>query len=190
MDMPVLTTERLRVRRLTEDDAAACHALFVGVDWAESQATDAENRARCARWLSWTTLNYKHLAKLRQPPYGEHGVELAAGGELVGLVGFVPCLATFGELPSFGGDPTSSCSAEVGLFWLIGQPFQGNGYATEAAEAMAVFAFDVLHVGRLVATTEHDNTRSIAVMRRLGMHIDMTEHTAPTLLQVVGTLTS
>lgn len=187
LDLPVLSTERLRVRPLTADDVDACEALFKSVGWSDGQADAATNRARRARWLAWTGLSYEHLAMLHQPPYGERGIEHAATGDLVGLVGLVPSFARFGALPSFAGD-ASRRTPEVGLFWLVGTSSQGHGYATEAARGLAEHAFRTLRVARLVATTEHDNERSIRVMERLGMTIERTEHTAPDQLQVVGIL--
>ena len=49
------------------------------------------------QWLEWTVAGYAQLADLNQPPYGERAVERRSDGELVGLVGLVPCLAPFGE---------------------------------------------------------------------------------------------
>jgi hypothetical protein len=43
---------------------------------------------------------------------------------------------------------------------------------------------------RLIATTEHANVASQAVMRRLGMRLLMNPHPEPSWLQVVGVLDS
>lgn len=53
---------------------------------------------------------------------------------------------------------------------------------------MVRFAFDVLHLGRLVAMTTYDNPASIGVMRRLGMRIEANPYPHPTWFQVVGIL--
>lgn len=45
----------------------------------------------------------------------------------------------------------------------------GSGYATEMGQAGLTFAFGALSVDSVVAFTEAHNTRSRAVMRRLGM---------------------
>ena len=49
-------------------------------------------------------------------------------------------------------------------------------------------AFDELALARIVATTEHDNLRSIAVMRRLGMTIERNPLPEPHWFQTVGVL--
>lgn len=72
--------------------------------------------------------------------------------------------------------PFSPC-IEVG--WRLARPFWGMGYATEAARACLEFAQAVLGEARVVAFTARTNTRSQAVMRRLGMEqTDVFEHPA------------
>jgi len=56
---------------------------------------------------------------------------------------------------------------EVG--WTLLRPYWGNGYATEIGHEGVVFAFDELGAREVVAFTEPHNTRSRAVMQRLGM---------------------
>src|SRR5258706_1445050 len=101
--MPVLTTRRLDVRPLTAADAGAVAAL---------------NGEPEPGWLEWTAAGYHQFAQLHQPPYGERGIELRATGELVGMVGVVPSMGPFSQLPGF--DAISLAGArfrpEVGLF--------------------------------------------------------------------------
>ena len=104
----------------------------------------------------------------------------------MGSVGFAPALAPFGLLPSF--EPTTHFTPEVGLFWALFPEHWGNGYASEAAAAMVLYAFRELRLRRIVATTEHNNTRSINVMRRLGMRIERNPQADPPWLQTVGVL--
>jgi RimJ/RimL family protein N-acetyltransferase len=56
---------------------------------------------------------------------------------------------------------------EIG--WALHERFWGQGYATEIGRAGLVFAFDDLDADDVVAFTEPHNTRSRAVMERLGM---------------------
>jgi RimJ/RimL family protein N-acetyltransferase len=55
---------------------------------------------------------------------------------------------------------------------------------------MISYAFDELQLRRIVATTEHDNTRSINVMRRLGMRLERNPQAEPNWFQTVGILTN
>ncbi|CAG9227132.1 N-acetyltransferase [Paraburkholderia sabiae] len=57
----------------------------------------------------------------------------------------------------------------VEIGWRLKRDHWGHGYATEAARAMIAFAFDVLGVAAIHATTHPSNERSINVMKRLGM---------------------
>ena len=79
-------------------------------------------------------------------------------------------------------------STEFGLYYAFSPASQGQGYATEAVRALIDFAFNVLRLRRIVATTTYENTRSIGVMRRVGMRIEQNPFAEPPWLQVVGSL--
>ncbi|MDX6519811.1 MAG: hypothetical protein QOF08_416 [Gaiellales bacterium] len=175
MALPELTTERLIVRPLTAADGAAVAA-------ATGQAEPG--------WLEWTVAGYHQLEQLHQPPYGERAIALRATGELVGLIGVVPSMGPFRQLPGFAGvaDGATRFRPEVGLFWALAPAHRGHGYATEAATAVIERCFSELNLERIVATTMHDNLASIAVMRRLGMTIAANPLAEPPWFQVVGWL--
>src|SRR5690242_9014437 len=101
MEMPRLETDRLLIRPLAMDDLPEVRRLF---------APDEEDTAEWERWLQWTVLSYEQLARLHQPPYGERAIVLRSSGELIGAVGFVPCLNAFGQMPHLGagGAPARS----------------------------------------------------------------------------------
>ena len=93
--------------------------------------------------------------------------------------------------PSRHQSPVDSYNVpEVGLFWVTETEHRGRGYATEAAQALIEFGFGSWKLRRMVATTEHDNAASIAVIRRLGMRIERNPAPAPFFLQTVGVLES
>jgi RimJ/RimL family protein N-acetyltransferase len=77
---------------------------------------------------------------------------------------------------------------EMGLFWAIAARHRRMGYASEAAAELASFAFQKLRLARIVATTEHDNSASIGVMRRIGMTIERNPRDEPIWFQTVGIL--
>ena len=181
-----LQSDRLVVRDLTAEDLDAVHAVLdLDLRWEE------RSRADRARWLSWTIADYEQRVLLRQPPYGDYGVELVETGQLVGLVGLVPTLMPFGQLPGYrtrGIEHTPFAIAEVGLFWAIATAHQRRGYASEAAAALIRFGFDVLQLARMVATTETSNAASAAVMRHIGMRVERNPEPAPFYMQVVGVI--
>jgi ribosomal-protein-alanine N-acetyltransferase len=193
MQLPVLATERLSIRPLTLDDLDDVHQLLdVELAEADTGTQGATTREQRRDWLQWTVLGYAQLAWMYQPPYGERAIVLKASGALVGLVGLVPCLGPHGQLASLKtvGDVTrlSLYTAEVGLYWSLRPAHRGQGYATEAVRALIHFAFEHLHLQRIIAGTTHDNTASQAVMRRLGMRLERNPLPTPPWLQTVGVL--
>ncbi len=74
------------------------------------------------------------------------------------------------------------------MYWMLDPAHRGNGYATEAAAALIAYGFGEMRLQRIVATTEHANTASQAVMSRLGMRLDRNPEPEPPWFQVVGIL--
>lgn len=192
-EMPVLETSRLLIRPFTLDDLGKVHRLLDVELHAEDLATDVHTTIEQRRdWLQWTVLNYRQLALLRQPPYGDRAIVLKTGGVLIGACGFVPCLAPFRRLPGFGSSPRPEAprpyTTEFGLFYAVSPDHQRQGYASEAAGALVEYAFRHLHLRRVVAMTGYDNAGSIGVMRHLGMRLTRNPEPEPPWLQVVGVL--
>ena len=75
-----------------------------------------------------------------------------ASGDLVGVI----------SLTRNGAD-----EGEIG-YW-VGLPYQGRGFAREAAGAMIAMAFEALALRRVVAACRPDNERSWRVMESCGM---------------------
>lgn len=58
---------------------------------------------------------------------------------------------------------------EAGIFYKLGYPYWGNGYAMEACQALIDFAFQEMGVTKLIGLTDPENERSIRLLQRLGM---------------------
>ena len=188
--MPVLETARLQIRPLTHDDLEAIHRIL-DVELGEADLpTAGTSLQERARWLQWTILGYEQFATLHQPSYGERGVVLKTTGQIIGAVGFVPCLLPFEQLPQFSASPAPGrlASTELGLYWALSPAFHRQGYATEAARAMVEYAFVQMQVKRVVATTTYENAASVGVMRKLGMRVERNPFPDPPWLQFVGLL--
>lgn len=56
-----------------------------------------------------------------------------------------------------------------GIGYILMSRYCGNGYATEGAKAMADYAFNILHVPKIVCDIRPMNKSSIAVAKRIGM---------------------
>jgi RimJ/RimL family protein N-acetyltransferase len=61
---------------------------------------------------------------------------------------------------------------EVEVGWVLGRPYWGSGYATEAAHAVVDFARSTLRRKRLISLIDPANDASAAVARRLGMTVE------------------
>jgi ribosomal-protein-alanine N-acetyltransferase len=193
MSMPVLETERLQIRPFTLDDLDTVHQLLdVELRHVEFGDTGAKTRQARHQWLQWTIMSDAQLAALNQPPYGDRAVVCKPTGQLIGVCGFVPCLEAFGQFPSFAATLTAPMtrltSPEVGLYYAFFPAHQRHGYATEAVRALIAFAFSVLQLRRIVATTTYENVRSIGVMRRIGMRVELNPCADQPWPQVVGIL--
>ena len=66
----------------------------------------------------------------------------------------------------------ASFTPAVEIGWRLSRAAWGFGFATEAARAAAAYAFEEVGLDALVSYTAERNTRSRAVMRRLGMRHD------------------
>jgi len=173
-----LETRRLVIRAFTADDLVAFRGL--------NEAKPADD-ALAGEHLTYCQLADRVTERLRQPPLFDRAITLKTDGRFLGSVGFVPCMAPFGQIPGFGGKPSKN-QLELGLYWATHPSERGHGYASEAARAMVDFAFESLGMGRIVALTEHTNGASIAVMNSLGMRIERNPLGEPSWFQTVGVL--
>jgi RimJ/RimL family protein N-acetyltransferase len=61
---------------------------------------------------------------------------------------------------------------DIEIGWRMARAYWGQGYATEAASAWLEHGFATLGLPRVISVTDPPNTRSLAVMHRLGMVLD------------------
>ena len=99
--------------------------------------------------------------------YAEHGFGLLkvserATGHPVGIAGLI-------RRPTL---------ADVDLGYALLPGFRGQGYATEACEALIRMASDQFRLQRLVAIVSPDNVRSIATLERTGFVFEDTRRLA------------
>lgn len=146
--VPVVTTERLRLRPFTLADAIPFHALLGAPDMLKYfPTTTAPTLERVETMLgtiekNWATHGYSMWA-----------VELLADGTLVGRCG----LSLVAE------------SNEVEIDFIIGRPWWGRGIATEAGRAALAFGFDTLGVETIIGIVHPENVVSIRLLERLGL---------------------
>ncbi|MDL2284931.1 GNAT family N-acetyltransferase [Oxalobacter sp. OttesenSCG-928-P03] len=152
-----LETERLVLRQWKRQDYAPYAELNA------DRVVMAFFTATLNRKESDTMLRYLHAVMARRG-WGIWAVERKEDGAFIGSVGLHIPRAKL---------PFSPC-VEVG--WRLAQAYWGQGYATEAARASLRYGFEVLDLPEIVSFTTVLNTRSEAVMRRLGMKTDPKEN--------------
>ena len=189
--MPPLETARLIIRPFVMPDLDALHQILdVELSEADFGSEGAQSLDERREWLEWAVLNYDQLAKMYQPPYGDRAIVLKRTGQLIGSVGYVPCMMPFGQLPAFAAGMDEATrrrsTCELGLYYAMSPAQQRQGYTSEAAAAMVEYAFQSLGLRRVVATTTYDNQGSMGVMRKLGMQIERNPFPDPPWMQVVG----
>ncbi len=70
-------------------------------------------------------------------------------------------------------NPSLPCAPAVEVGWRLHPDHWGHGYASEAAAASLAYGFDHAGLREIVAFTTMVNTRSQAVMVRIGMRRDL-----------------
>jgi RimJ/RimL family protein N-acetyltransferase len=147
--MPILTTERLRLRPFTLRDAPAIQRL-AGAREVAAGGLRIPHPYPDGAAEAWVL---SHRGAFQRGDELSLAITRLQNDELIGAIG----------LMLSGQDER----AELG-YW-IGVPFWGNGYATEAARALLAYAFATLGLQRVHACHFTRNPASGNVLRKIGM---------------------
>jgi RimJ/RimL family protein N-acetyltransferase len=144
----VLTTERLKLRPMSEADTAAHYALFsdpeVARYWSREPWTDIAQAEESLKSI---------MAACADGSEVRFGIELLSSGELIGNVG----------LHHFFGQ---NRRCEIG--YALASRHWNQGYATEALRAAIRHGFDALDLNRIEADIDPRNIGSSRVLEKLG----------------------
>jgi 8-oxo-dGTP diphosphatase len=150
-----LRTERLTLRPLRPEDAAELHRLVNDWEVAKTLARVPfpYPRPLADEWIASTHAQMQagtawHLAITGLEQAGEPGEREV----LVGCIGLTG----------------NAAKREAELGYWIGRRFWGHGVGPEAASRLASWALANLELDRLVASALVENTRSQALLRRIG----------------------
>ena len=148
----ILATDRLRLRKLTLDDAPFILKLVNDPSWLEFIGDKGvRNQADARTYLAQGPIEmYARLG------FGLYLVELREDRTPLGICGLIK--------------RESLADVDIGFAFL--PEFCGNGYAHEAAQAVIVHAKRDFSIRRLVAITAPGNKNSIRLLERLGMTLE------------------
>ena len=166
--VPVIETQRLRLRGHRLDDFDACAAL-----WGDPIVTRFIGGKPSTREESWARLlrNVGHWSLLE---YGYWVVEDRATGQFAGEIGFSDLKRDI--TPSLDGFPESG--------WVLLPHIHGKGFATEAVRAILAWG-DTQFAGRQTACIINpENAASIGVAEKCGYRelVRTTYKGAPTVM--------
>lgn len=152
-EFPILTTERLRLRALTHDDAEALMAIFGSPDVLRYlNQPPLDTREKAAGLIAWFNSLYQNRESVNWA--------VTRDGRMIGLCG---CYAWDRD------------NRRIDLGYHILPAEWGRGYATEAARAIIRWCFDWLgcspHTGRLHRRQHRLGARRAEVWFHPGRHL-------------------
>lgn len=149
----ITETERLIIRNWKKSD----RSLFHHINSDERVMTFfalRRDRKQSDALLDWL------IDDIDKTGFGFFALETKADSRPIGFAGL--------SMPNF--EPLPPGSVEIG--WRLGADFWGRGYATEAANELLRFGFEDRGLQEIVSFAVPENTRSLAVMERIGMRPD------------------
>ena len=150
--LQIASTDRLIIRRLTLDDAAFILELVNEPGWLRFIGDRNVHSLDDARGY----LERGPMSLYPKFGFGFYRLETKPGGVPVGICGLIKREAL----------------EDVDIGFALLARHAGLGYALEAAKETVRHAREDLGLKRLAAITNPDNTRSIALLEKLGMRFE------------------
>jgi RimJ/RimL family protein N-acetyltransferase len=169
-NVPVIETERLRLRGHRLDDFIHCAAM-----WADPDVTRYIGGKPLTEEESWTRL-LRYVGHWWLLGFGYWVVEEKATGNFAGEIGFA----------DYKRDLESSLKGVPEIGWVLASPAQGKGYATEAVRAAVEWGDAHFQSARTACIIAPENAASIRVAVKCGYRElkSMTYKGQPTLVFV------
>jgi RimJ/RimL family protein N-acetyltransferase len=152
VEVPVIQTERLRLRAYRKEDFPASAQM-----WSDAVVTRYISGKPLTSEETWTKM-LRNAGMWLVLGYGFWVLEERVTGEFVGELGFADFQRTIE--PSIDGMP------EVG--WVLAQHAHGKGYATEATRAALDWGDQYFGATRMVCLIQPGNDASFRVADKLG----------------------
>jgi ribosomal-protein-alanine N-acetyltransferase len=149
---PILTTERLRLRRLSRDDVNEIMVIFSSPEvmrFLNHPPTDTPEKA--LGLIDWFTNNYERQEGI------DWAITLHGDDRLIGMCG------------AYDWDRENR---KIDIGYHLHPLLWGNGYATEATRAILRWCFDNLNVHRIQADCTDGNIASERVLLKCGFKVE------------------
>ena len=151
--MIIVETERLVLRHFHAFDIGALEHVF-GDSEVMRFGPGVQSPAWIHEWLRNCLENY-----YQKLGFGPWAVVEKASRTVIGYSGLF-------YFPDIAGRP------EIEIGYRFARPFWDQGFATEAVLAVRNFAFSILCLPRLIALIDPQNTASLHVAIKAGMHYE------------------
>jgi RimJ/RimL family protein N-acetyltransferase len=151
-EVPVLETERLKLRGHRLDDFVHCTAM-----WADPNVTKHVGGKPFTQEESWTRL-LRYVGHWALLGFGYWAVEEKTTGNFIGEAGFADYKRDI--------EPSLSGAPEIG--WVFASHAHGKGYATEAARALVAWGDAHFLSARTVCIIDPENLQSIRTALKCG----------------------
>lgn len=146
--LPTISTPRLSLRWISEDDVDAFYAIYSNPEVMRYWSTPpVPNRDAASKLISEIHEGFKRRELLKW------GIALRTDNTLIGSV-------------TLFHQEFTHRRAEIG--YALGRAHWGNGYMQETLKAVLVYAFEVLGFHRIEADVDPRNAASIRTLERLG----------------------
>lgn len=143
-------TERLIVREIVQSDWKALHQCASNPLTVRHQGWGPNTPGESLQFIADAIREQKRVPRVRY----EFAVLLKQNRDFVGVVGLTL---------------NRKVVLEAELGYTIDPGYWNNGFATEAASRIMDFAFNQLHVFRIVALCNSTNTPSMQILNKLGL---------------------
>jgi [ribosomal protein S5]-alanine N-acetyltransferase len=151
-NLPTLETERLKLRKITLEDAEDMY--FYGSNEVVSKYVTWETHKTLSDTKEFIEFVLNNYENNKVSPWG---IEFKENGKLIGTIDFISW-------------NTSHKIAEIG--YVISQEYWGKGIVTEAANEVIKFGFNNMDLVRIQARCFVENIGSARVMEKTGMSFE------------------
>jgi ribosomal-protein-alanine N-acetyltransferase len=146
----ILDTRRLQLRHFVLADLDQLFAFYSDPEVVKYIPDAPRTHEEAKEELEWFMNGHP-----RFPELGLWATISKETGQFIGRCGLLPWVIDGQQ--------------EVEVAFALAKTYWGQGLATEAARSIVQYAFEHVHVSRLICLIDHDNQGSIRVATKLGM---------------------